>query len=173
MRAAIIKGGFIDNLVIIDNLSDFPGAVAATNDMQIGDHWDGKTATRPAASGPVAMPREEMMSRVDDAVEARIAKSTRFSLAYQQREAAAIAYKDAGYTGDPTDWIKRFADNTGMPYKDAADLILTQAAGLRGALKSLEDLRMDKYLIKSAGTDADASTIFNQIISNITAVPIP
>lgn len=111
--------------------------------------------------------------RIDDAVANRIIRSTRFSMEYTEREAAAQAYKDAGYTGNPSDWVTRFANNAEMSYIAAADLILAQAIGLRQALKELACLRMDKYLVLNASTLDEAQAKFNKIMADIEAVVIP
>lgn len=114
--------------------------------------------------------RKAWVVSVDDTIAAIITKQTRFQMGYVEREAAALAYKERGFTGDPTVWVTRFADNTGMPYKDAALLILSQANQLRNALKELEALRMDKYLILAAKTQELAEAQFNRIIRDVKAI---
>lgn len=89
-------------------------------------------------------------TNIDNTVARIIARFDRFQMGYTQRENAAVIYKEAGYTGDPTIWISRFADNNGMTYQAAADLILLQASTIRNALESLESLRMDKYKVLNA-----------------------
>jgi hypothetical protein len=111
-----------------------------------------------------AAQRRTWVTAVDDTIAAIISKQTRFQMGYVEREAAALAYKNSGFTGDPTVWVTRFADNVKMPYKDAALLILSQATNLRTALKELEGLRMDKYLITAASTQELAEAQFNRII---------
>lgn len=114
-----------------------------------------------------------LMVKIDDAVADRIERSTRFTLEYQQREAAAQAYKDAGYQGDESPWIARFATNKKMPYEVAVDLVLQQAEGLRNVLLQLGNLRMDKYLVEDAETFEDANQIAEGILSQVKAIIIP
>lgn len=106
------------------------------------------------------------VAQVDDAIAAILTKYTRFQMGYIEREAAAKAYKESGYTIAPTTWITRFADAINIPYPDAADRILAQAAALRPAVQMLEDLRMDKYLILRAPTLEAADAVSVRIISD-------
>lgn len=117
--------------------------------------------------------RKELMANLDNKIEARLRNSTRFSLGYVEREAAAIAFKDAGYTGDPTTWVSRFADNTGLTNTQATDLILSQAAAMRAALKALEEYRMDKYLIQAKPTITEAEAEYARIGALVDAVVVP
>lgn len=87
----------------------------------------------------------ELTEAINVKVESIYNKWMRFEAEYVAREAAAQAYKDAGYTGTPGVWITSFAVPAGVSNKDAADLILAQAAQLRGALEALGGLRMRKY----------------------------
>lgn len=109
--------------------------------------------------------RVAWVNQVDDTIDVILRRHTRFQMGYTEREAAAAAYKASGYAGTPSDWVTRFADNVGMPYPAAADLILSQAAKLRAALKELDnELRMDKYLIARAGSLEQAKAEFDRII---------
>ena len=114
-----------------------------------------------------------LMAEIDDAVAAIMSRLTRFSLGYEQREAAAIAYKAAGYTGDPTNWISVFATAAGLTNQAATDLILLQAAAMRKALADLEDLRMRKYEIKAQADEATARAKRDELLASIKAVPLP
>jgi len=107
--------------------------------------------------------REQMMVTVDDTIAEIITKKTRFYMGYIEREKAAREYTDSNFTIAPTEWITRFANNNNITYQTAAGIILNQAAGFRSALFALDNLRMDKYLIKNAATLEAAVTAFNQI----------
>lgn len=109
-------------------------------------------------------------AQIDDAAAERINASTRFAMGYEQRESAALTFRAAGYEGDPTTWVSRFAGNVGMTNRAAADLILSQAAVLRAALAELENLRMDKYLVRAAKTVDQADEIAFGILAAIAAV---
>lgn len=114
-----------------------------------------------------------LMAEIDDLVASRMASSIRFQLGYELREAAANAYKTSGYTSTPSDWIMRFATNVGKTAQEATDIILTQATGLRQALKELEGFRMDKFQIYFASTGEQAVQICTNLKASIQAVVIP
>ena len=107
------------------------------------------------------------MSQIDANAALVYNQFTRFDVEYEQREAAAKAYKDAGYTGDPTVWLTAFADSNGISYQMCADLILSQAATLRAAVVQLGVLRMNKYKVKNAATIEEADQQFHSIINDI------
>lgn len=145
-----------------------------------GGKWVRRWAVRAATADEAAEGKREFAALVaglarsiDDAVAARITTATRFAMGYEQREAAALAYRARGYQGDATVWITRFATNVGMTAQAAADLILAQAAGLRAALEELEALRMDKYLVNAAKTVDQANAIAAGVMDKIAAVIIP
>lgn len=170
MQAHIIKDGRIANTIEVESLDTLPGfhLVDASVGGAIGDLWDGSKPVSPVIEGSALDGvKLELMASVDDAVAAVISKSTRFAIGYEQREAAAIVFRDAGYVGDPTIWVSRFAENTGMTNQAAADLILSQADHLRGKLQDLEALRMDKYKIQAAADEAAARTVCAAIIQQI------
>lgn len=110
------------------------------------------------------------MTQIDNNVAAVYNQFTRFQMEYEQREKAAQAYKDAGYTGDPTVWVTAFADSNGISYQMCADLILSQANSLRAAVVTLGEYRMNKYKVKNAATIEEADTEFNKIISDVAAL---
>lgn len=117
-------------------------------------------AARPLPSGaavpnaPIRISDDEQRRRwaaaVDDLVAAITGQVTRFQLEYVEREAAAQAYFDSGYTIAPTEWVTRFADAAGLTYPIATARILAQAAAYRTALRELGGCRMDKYRILRA-----------------------
>lgn len=114
--------------------------------------------------------RLSMFDQVDNTIAALQSKYTRFEQGYMLREAAAHAYVDSGYTAEPSDLITRFADNVGMPYPAAADLILSQASTMRPGLIALENLRMDKYLVVRAPTIEAAQAEFLRIINEANTI---
>lgn len=124
---------------------------------------------KPAAPEVPTLTEEQIragwMRQIDVNIANIITKRTQFQMGYEQREAAAKAYKEAGYEGDPTIWITAFADEAGFSYKDATDIILGQAAQLRKALEDLEALRMGKYRVLRAETRDDAQQAFLSIIN--------
>lgn len=114
--------------------------------------------------------RALLVSSVDDMIAQTYDRFQRFTMEYVQREAAAQAYKDAGYTGDPTIWITNVAANLGLTNQQTADLVLSQAATLRDALVLLGKIRMDKYLITSAATFDDARAVYFGIVDQRNAI---
>lgn len=126
----------------------------------------------------VAIPAPELAARlrdvqttgqtqIDDAVAAIYGRFTRFQLEYTERETQAQAYKDAGYTGDVPPRVAEFATPAGMPARNAADLILSQAANLRGAQGALSALRMRKYELLHAATATAAQALLAEILGDI------
>lgn len=111
----------------------------------------------------------QFTASIDNKVAVVYSNWMRFQAEYEAREAAAQAYKDAGYTGDPSIWISGFATAAGLAPKDAADRILAQSVALRGALSDLGALRMRKYEVLVAATPDDAQTIFADICAKIDA----
>ena len=114
--------------------------------------------------------RNMWMASIDNTVVAVTSRFTRFEREYGKRLIAANAYKAAGYLGDPTTWITRFADNTGITYQVCADLIISQAADYDAAEEMLSDLRMDKYKVLNAPTIEAARVIYDSIISQCNAI---
>lgn len=119
--------------------------------------------------GPLDTLVKSLTANVDSRVATIYSQWTRFQAEYEAREAAAKAFKDAGYAGDPGVWVAAFADAAGKTNQEAADLILSQAASLNAALSTLGALRMRKYEILSATTAADAQTAYDDIMTKINA----
>jgi hypothetical protein len=92
---------------------------------------------------------------------------TRFQQEYLSRQAAAQAFKDGGYAGDPGPWVTGFAVPAGKTNQQAADLILAQAVGLNTALATLGALRMRKYEILGAADVAAAQAAYDDIVAKI------
>lgn len=132
--------------------------------------WNVRPLDPEVAAQRVASAKASMMAALDDEVAAVLSRSTRFAIGYTEREGAAKAFKQNGYVGDPSIWVTRFARNTGMTDQAAADLILSQANNLRGALEQLEALRMDKYKIQAAPTMQLARESFEATRDAIAAI---
>lgn len=96
------------------------------------------------------------VEQIDDTVATILARSLRFEPIYLAREAAARAFKDAGYAGDAGEWITSFSIPAKLSTMTAANIIITQADNLRAVLLELETLRMRKYELLQA-SDADAA----------------
>ena len=107
--------------------------------------------------------------QIDDTAEAVYKIASRFSDEYKAREAAAIAYKAAGYKGDVSGYISSFAQSAAVSNQQATDTIVAQSAAFRGAQERLGALRMKKFAIrKLAETDIEvAQTQTEQIIEQM------
>jgi hypothetical protein len=115
--------------------------------------------------------RQLWMKEVDDTIAAIITHVTRFQIGYELREAAALAYKQGGYRGTPSIWVVGYAQNYQLDYRTAANIILTQAAGMRDALEQLDAVqRMRKYSIANAATFEEARAIFLDILANVRTI---
>ena len=109
----------------------------------------------------------ELAKSIDSAVAAVYAQYTRFEVEYLEREKQALAYKAAGYTGEMPQQVAAFAVPAGKTGKQAADIILTQAAQLRGALAQLGVLRMRKFEVLQTATVEQAQTTTDSIIAAV------
>lgn len=114
--------------------------------------------------------RANLVAQIDEAVAAIYGRFTRFAIEYEVRESQAQAYKDAGYAGAVPQAVAEFSGPAGMPAKAATDLILSQAASLRAAQAALSALRMRKYEVTRATTDAQAKAVGQEILSAIATV---
>lgn len=93
---------------------------------------------------------------------------TRYSEEYKEREAAALAFKEADYQGEVSIYIRGFAIPAGIDNKTATDLILQQAEGLRHLQEQLAVQRMRKYELKNNDlTIEQMQTIYEDIIAKM------
>lgn len=113
--------------------------------------------------------RDLACADIDEACAAIYTRVGRFSEEYKSREADALAYHAAGYTGDVPRQVAAFAVPAGVTPTYATNVILAQAAQLRGALAALGELRMRKYEIKTA-PKAAAEAALTQILASIAAI---
>ena len=171
MATHIIIGGVVVNTIVAtvaDAQDAYPDAICIPADTgAIGWLWDGETLTPPP---PPPFDRAAAALQIDEAVASIYGRFTRFAIEYQEREAQAQAYKDAGYTGDVPPRVAEFATPAGMPAQAATDLILQQAVNLRTAQGELSALRMRKYEVLRAETDAAAQTVASEILAGVEAV---
>ena len=171
MTTHIIIGGVVVNTIVAtvaEAQAVYPDAVCLPADTgAIGWLWDGETLAPP--SGP-PFDRAAAALQIDEAVAAIYGRFTRFQLEYTEREAQAQAFKDAGYTGEVPPRVAEFATPAGMPAQAATDLILAQAANLRTAQGALSALRMRKYEVLRAETDAAAQAVASEILAGVEAV---
>ncbi len=167
----IIQGGVVANTIVAtpeEAQAAYPDAICIPADTgALGWLWDGENLTPPP--GP-PFDRAAAALQIDEAVAAIYGRFTRFAIEYQEREQQAQAYKDAGYTGEVPPRVAEFATPAGMPAQAATDLILAQAVNLRAAQGELSALRMRKYEVLRAETDAQAQALATQILTGVEAV---
>lgn len=167
-KYAIIENNIVSNIMVAEqSFAQALGAILVDESVNIGDSWDGFTFTKPL---PPPFDRVAAGRLIDKAVISVYEKPTVLGDEYKLREAEAEAYKASGYTGTVPDLISGFATPAMMSPQAATDLILYQAAQLRGALKQLGNLRMQKYAVTAAATDELAQATFDSTMSSISAI---
>ena len=93
---------------------------------------------------------------------------TRFESEYRERQTAAEAFKAANYEGECSRYISDFAQRARLDNKTAANLILTQAAGLEKLQVELANQRMRKYELKAPNlTFEQMQSIYDDIIKQM------
>ncbi|MFY1005738.1 hypothetical protein ACOB9N_02235 [Pasteurella multocida] len=114
---------------------------------------------------------QKLTSNIDNSAASILSKWTRFTEEYKLREAAAIAFKEAGFTGDVSIYISSFATVAGLDNQSATLLILKQAQSLRTLQEQLAVQRMRKYELKHEElSDEDLRRIHDDIISKMQAL---
>ena len=141
--------------------------VDCSDDVEVGWRWDGEQFTAPPAP---PFDRAAASLQIDNAVADIYGRFTRFGIEYEEREAQAQAYKDAGYTGPVPPRVSDFSVPADMPASAATDLILAQATNLRAAQGALSALRMRKYEVLRAITDEQAQAAAAEILAAIDVV---
>lgn len=171
MATHIIIGGVVVNTInatVPEAQAVYPDVACIPADIgAIGWLWDGEALAPPP--GP-PFDRAAAAAQIDEAVAAIYGRFTRFQLEYTEREAQAQAYKDAGYAGAVPPRVAEFATPAGMTAQAATALILAQAVNLRTAQGELSALRMRKYEVLRAATDAAAQAVAAEIIAAVEAV---
>jgi hypothetical protein len=132
--------------------------------------WAYTVAGQAAADSVLAAKKSAWFKAIDAAAIAVYDRPTTLGDEYKGREAEAISYQASGYTGTVPPRIEGFATPAGLTAQAATDLILTQAAKLRGALASIADLRMQKYAVNRAATEGDALAVYIQAMTSIAAI---
>ncbi|CWX49565.1 hypothetical protein [Haemophilus influenzae] len=109
-----------------------------------------------------------LVDSIDDTAASISAKWTRFSEEYKERESAALAFKEANFTGEVSIYISSFATVAGLDNKSATLLILKQAEGLRTLQEQLAVQRMRKYELKAPNlTIEQMQSIHDDIIKQM------
>lgn len=113
--------------------------------------WDGKDWVIPPEkqTALLAESQTRLIANIDEHAAKIYSTWTRFESEYRERQAAAEAFKSANYEGECSRYISDFAQRAGLDNKTAANLILTQAAGLEKLQVELANQRMRKYELKA------------------------
>jgi hypothetical protein len=179
MKKAWIENSAVRDVAQSDPATIYTPSVAVMYDTDVPDGTlNGATLvggvwTNPPVAPPAPPPvsqKPDWSKAIDVAVIAVYDRPSTLSDEYKEREAEAIAYKAAGYTGTVPPRVDGFATPAGLTAQAATDLILSQAAKLRAALATLADLRMQKYAVLRASTESDAFTIYTQTMAGIAAI---
>ncbi|MEX4634477.1 hypothetical protein MY642_10000, partial [Haemophilus influenzae] len=94
-----------------------------------------------------------------------------FAEEYKEREAAAIAFKEANFAGEVSVYISSFATVAGLDNQSASLLILQQAERLRALQQQLAVQRMRKYELKHEElSEEELQQIHNDIIRKMKAL---
>ncbi|CUA82082.1 MULTISPECIES: hypothetical protein [Gulbenkiania] len=128
---------------------------------------DGSYTLTPYPLGQVIA---QQIERIDARAEAIYRRWTRFEAEYRARAAAAQAFKDAGYKGDPGIYVTSFATPTGITLRAATDLILSQALALQVAQDRLAGLRMRKYEVARLTAAEEALAVTDAICAEMDTV---
>lgn len=172
MQAHVIKDGKIVNTIEVESLDALPGLHLedASAGGVIGDSFDAATKTYTTPAADLDATRKRLSGEIEAKALAVFTKPVTLARVYEVREQQAIAFRDAGFVGEPGEYIKNFAEPAGMTYQDAANLVLQQAANLRPAQDQLEALRMRKYEVLRAPTVADAEAIAAEVMAGIATI---
>ncbi|MEX4494962.1 hypothetical protein MY987_03500 [Haemophilus influenzae] len=118
---------------------------------------------------------KNLVDSIDDTAANISARWTRFAEEYKEREAAAIAFKEANFAGEVSVYISSFATVAGLDNQSAALLILQQAERLRALQQQLAVQRMRKYELKhelkhEELSDEELQRIHDDIIGKMQAL---
>ncbi|HHF6979832.1 hypothetical protein [Haemophilus influenzae] len=114
---------------------------------------------------------KNLVDSIDDTAANISSRWTRFAEEYKEREAAAIAFKEANFAGEVSVYISSFATVAGLDNKSATLLILKQAEGLRTLQEQLAVQRMRKYELKHEElSEEELQQIHNDIIRKMKAL---
>ncbi|MEX4421996.1 hypothetical protein MZA74_09480, partial [Haemophilus influenzae] len=111
---------------------------------------------------------KRLVDSIDDTASNISSRWIRFAEEYKEREAAAIAFKEANFAGEVSVYISSFATVAGLDNQSASLLILQQAERLRALQQQLAVQRMRKYELKhEALSDEELKNIHDDIVSKM------
>ncbi|HHF4883978.1 TPA: hypothetical protein ACPO2I_001317 [Haemophilus influenzae] len=111
---------------------------------------------------------KNLVDSIDDTAANISSRWIRFAEEYKEREAAAIAFKEANFAGEVSVYISSFATVAGLDNQSASLLILQQAERLRALQQQLAVQRMRKHELKhEALSDEELQRIHDDIIGKM------
>ncbi|MEX4319489.1 hypothetical protein MY644_09930 [Haemophilus influenzae] len=114
---------------------------------------------------------KNLVDSIDDTAANISSRWIRFAEEYKEREAAAIAFKEANFAGEVSVYISSFATVAGLDNQSASLLILQQAERLRALQQQLAVQRMRKYELKHEElSEEELQQIHNDIIRKMKAL---
>ncbi len=168
-RGETVYSTIDQSAVEITELGDYPENTT-TQQPDCDCHiWDGKAQkwilSAELKAAKIKKVRSDLIDSIDNTASSISAQWTRFTIEYENREAAALVYKQHDYQGDPGIYITGFSSAAGIDNKTATDLILRQADGLRQLQAALSVQRMRKYELKKADLSIeDMQSIHDDIV---------
>ena len=170
MRAVKVENGVSVAVLEVPTLDCFEGIslIEAPDEIGIGWAFDGVSFIMPQSE------LEAIRLRTRNTIDSHIAEIysnlKQFSIAHVEREKAARAFKAAGYQGDASVWVTKFAENTKITAIAATDIIIAKADAQAKVIESLDALRMDKQLITDSSTAAQAREKRDEVIRLANAI---
>ncbi|MDW6017637.1 hypothetical protein SBW85_07580 [Vibrio plantisponsor] len=158
---------FDDKTLVTDDYTlKQPASSYHTWNAEQGD-WE-LTAT--AAAEQLADTLKASKASIDNTSSTIAQQWTRFSEEYLEREAQAIAFKEAGYTGECGNYITMYSTRANKTEQEATDIILQQADGLRALQEQLASERMRKYELDACETVEAITALTTEICNNLKAI---
>lgn len=112
--------------------------------------------------------RTQLIDDIDNRAADIVTHWSRFAEEYKEREAAALAFQQANFEGEPSIYITSFSSVAGLDNRAATLLILQQAEGLRKLQEALAVQRMRKYELKQPNlTEQQLREIHDDIIAQM------
>ncbi|MCG6410505.1 hypothetical protein K6U17_14885 [Vibrio fluvialis] len=158
---------FEDKTLVTDDytLKQSPTSYHTWNAEQ--SDWE-LTAT--AAAEQLADTLKASKASIDNTSSAIAQQWTRFSEEYLEREAQALAFKQAGYTGECGNYVTMYSTRANKTEQEATDIILQQADGLRALQEQLASERMRKYELDACETVEAITVLTTEICNNLKAI---
>lgn len=130
MRAAILQGDTVINIIEVQSLAAHPGAIAALNGA-IGDKWDGVRFIKPAAPKPVVPESVPALNAELTLIDAGLmeAVDAYFDSLTGTEGARARAFRNRALNWRRDDpWVESIRSRLGMTHQQI-DALFIDAAG--------------------------------------------